>query len=333
MLALQRFAGNAAVAEALQPVRRCGGSELAEYSGRGLLALQRAARTQAAVQALSAQLQRQTDPLADKKRAYYDRVAMLIVELSQREGMSLEKAMILIAQAQVEQGLDDPAKNNNRLFNAQATWAEEKALKAAPQRGMRTERIPSPEQQPDGSMRTKVSPFFVYDSLEESINHHFRRLAQRYREALKVLHDPKGTAAAYARALKRRGYATAHNYVSAVTTQHGIVVRDFTGFLHARRDLERQNVAKGQTALGVQWRAVRRQWDILNDLKRQRAGSPDPAAATAVDLRIRDAERKLAEQEATLKEIEQYLKNRETQLNKLESLVGQADAIAASMKL
>ena len=261
----------------------------------------------------------QRDALTQKKEKHYEQVALLIIELAQSRGISIEQALFLVAQAQGEQGFDDPLKNKNRVFNAQATWPEEKDLKLHPQEGIKTERVESPEFI-DGEWKLLISPFYVYDTLERSFDHFFERLELKHRKALDVLKSSTGTIEQYAKALRATGYGTDPDYVSKLLKQYGSVVKELNQFVGERIDLEAKNIDRAGGALAQEWGIVKRLWNELNELKGQKQQSTDDAHMDEIDAKIAETESELKEHEGVLKGIEEFLKERNGQLEKLTKL-------------
>lgn len=283
-----------------------------------ILNLQRTVGNQAAQQVLR-QIQRQDNPLKAKKDRWYENVALVIIELAEREGISLEQAMFIIAQAQAEQGVGDPAKRQYRIFNIMPTFAEEKELKLNPQEGITTKRIKAPEEI-NGKIVIRESPFYVYDSLERSVGHYFDRLGERYQGALAVLKNSKGKIHEFATALQRQGYATSSTYVPHVIKQYRIVLREMKTFLRGKIDEEGQNLARAGGALTQEWGIVKGLWKQLNEKKAERQQSTDDAHMREIEDRIRQLEAELKEHETVLKDIETFIKDRKEQVKKLEKL-------------
>lgn len=275
-------------------------------------------------------VQRQADPLKQKKDRYYEQVAMLIIEVAQSKGISIEQAMFLVAQAQGEQGVGDPLKNKNRVFNAQATWAEEKDFKLNPREGIKTERLPSPEFV-DGQWKSLVSPFFVYDTMEGSFSHFFDRLEQNHHKALEVLQNSKSTIAEYAAALNATKYGTDPKYVEKLLAQHKIVVRELNQFVDEKVELETRNIDRAGGALTDEWTIVERLWRELNELKGQKEQSTDDEHMAEIDQKIAEKEAELKEHESVLRDIESFLENRKGQLQKLTTLKEQMSTRAANV--
>ncbi len=207
------------------------------------------------------------------ERAYAAIVPQIVASTESR-GVSFAQALILVAQAQTEQYAtsQQPASARNRLFNMMPTQTEfdlwKKSLSAAdrnkvfaggdskksqpvdflPAAGVSIKMYDSPEfDREQNKLVMKQSPFFVYDSVEHSVEHFITRmqgfesgwykpddpavkpLRERYRAAGIVGHLQKddATAAGYGAKLKSLNYATGKHYKEEINNRYRLVLGDF----------------------------------------------------------------------------------------------------------
>ena len=204
----------------------------------------------------------------------YAAITPQIIASTESRGVSLAQALILVAQAQTEQYAtsQQPASARNRLFNMMPTQTEfdlwKKSLSAAdrnkvfaggdskksqpvdflPAAGVSIKMYDSPEFDPEqNKLVMKQSPFFVYDSVEHSVEHFVTRmqgfdsgwykpndpavkpLRERYRKAGVVSHlqQDDATAAGYGGKLKSINYATGKHYKEEISNRYRLVLGDF----------------------------------------------------------------------------------------------------------
>jgi hypothetical protein len=217
------------------------------------------------------------DPDKDATRGAeraYAAIVPQIVERTESRGISLAQALMLVAQAQTEQYAtsQQPASARNRLFNMMPTQTEfdlwKKNLSAAdrnkvfaggdakksqpvdflPAAGVSIKIYDSQEFDKAQNKRVmKQSPFFVYDSVEHSVQHFLNRmkgdesgwykpndqavkpLRERYRSAGVVTHlqQDDATAADYGTKLKSLNYATGEHYKEEINNRYRLVLGDF----------------------------------------------------------------------------------------------------------
>lgn len=204
----------------------------------------------------------------------YAAIAPQIIASTESRGISLAQALILVAQAQTEQYAtsQQPASARNRLFNMMPTQTEfdlwKKSLSAAdrnkvfaggdskksqpvdflPAAGVSIKMYDSEEFDPEQNKRVmKQSPFFVYDSVEHSVEHFITRmqgfesgwykpddpavkpLRERYRKAGSIPHlqADDATAADYGTKLKSLNYASGPHYKEEINNRYRLVLGDF----------------------------------------------------------------------------------------------------------
>jgi hypothetical protein len=190
----------------------------------------------------------------------YSNIAPELLGVSNREGIAFPQALFLIAQSLIEQSatVQDPAGSSYRIFNMQLHDDEKATFSAADQAAMEKKKvqvkgvpgvfikkIPSKEIL-KGKPQVLPSPFFVFDSMNHSVNHFLRRLSgdpqyfltlsttkmanlrTGYAAAFKVLQDPKKQVDDYTKALQAAGYASAGpQYVTDIHNRYRTVVNDF----------------------------------------------------------------------------------------------------------
>jgi hypothetical protein len=204
----------------------------------------------------------------------YAAIVPQIVESTESSGISLAQALMLVAQAQSEQYAtsQQPASARNRLFNMMPTQTEydlwKKTLSVAdrnkvfaagdskksqpvdflPAAGVSIKMYDSPEfDTAQNKQVMRQSPFFVYDSVEHSVQHFLNRmkgdeagwykpddpavkpLREKYRGAGAVTHlqQDNASAADYGTKLKSIRYATGPHYREGINNRYRLVLGDF----------------------------------------------------------------------------------------------------------
>jgi hypothetical protein len=276
---------------------------------------------------------------------WYKDVARVIIDASGARGIDFDRALFVVANARGEQGPQDPGPRRYRILNIQVTDEQRKGAKPDPANpkilvtpeGRKFTWLCSPE---DGEVcltRPKVvhgcedfakgfkmtpsqcllkSPFFVYDNLEESINHYLDHVTEKRQDAADILMKKgKGEKAGieeFGRALK---HGTDLQYVPKLCDNYNTVIADM-------KQIFDQAIQTKTKCLDDGWKKISEGWENLNKAKarhrqlaaeadRRRAENPPRAAqpvglATAA-LEVRQWERKLAELEAQMKQLEKNI--------------------------
>jgi len=212
-----------------------------------------------------------SDPKGAGVQISYQQIAPTILERAEARGIGAAQALFLVAQALIEEIANTraPEKSDYRIFNLMPTdpelaaWRKNapredvlafesgKGVPFSPRRGINVEKFSSDEAVAGGKEKRR-SPFFTYQSLEQSVDHMLNRLSgsskgwyvpsedgatrkdiaarqKAYAEsgASAALRDPSGKVLDYGAALKKIGYATAPDYKEQLNNRYLLVLDDF----------------------------------------------------------------------------------------------------------
>jgi hypothetical protein len=276
---------------------------------------------------------------------WYGDVARVIIDASGARGIDFDRALFVVANARGEQGPTDPGRQRYRILNIQITDDERKGAKPDPANpkimvtpeGRKFTWLCSPEDGTVCDTRPKVapgcedrvkdfqmtdtmclvkSPFFVYDNLEQSINHYLDHVTDKKQDAANILMKKgKGEKAGIEEFSRALQHGTDLKYTEKLCANYNTVVADMQQILD-------QAILTKTKCLDDGWKKISEGWENLNKAKarhrqlaaeadRRRAENPPRAAqpvglATAA-LEVRQWERKLAELEAQMKQLEKNI--------------------------
>jgi hypothetical protein len=196
----------------------------------------------------------------------YPNIAPEILDQCSRLGIDFGQALFVVTQPVIEQStsVSDPASADYRLYNMQVHDEEIATFSAADLDAMTKRKIQVPGipgvsvrkisslEHLKGKMESRVSPFFVFDSVSHSVNHFLRRLSgdpkyfltlkgnmlslqSCYSKAFAVLLDPKSGIDDYTTALKKCAYASGPDYAHDMHNRYRTVCDDFIHMIDANR--------------------------------------------------------------------------------------------------
>jgi len=197
----------------------------------------------------------------------YQNIAPVILAESEKHGIPLHKALIMVAQATVEQSVTvhDPElfkKAGYRMFNMQVHDREKEAGGNFGLPGVKSNKLDSDESPTKKKKDIKTSPFFSFTSKEASVAHFLTRLSGKadhflaketteikalmagYKNAYDSLKDASKGVNDYTTKLKKVGYAQAETYAEDVRSRYIEVLKDFIAMIEVTQKNNKDDYEK-----------------------------------------------------------------------------------------